>query len=697
MTTLKDYMQYKRRIIGAAVLGLVVIIIGTHFFALEEKNALYIDSTNIVTEERSITADKYSPLNDQLTLVHTETVLDNAIQIYAASEAYSQCEVENAEVWERLEVVKSAINDELNVIADNHLLRDAVFLLQSEGHFKTFEALFNLKRLQLAIEKQHFQRPPNRLTQEEIDLFTSAANLLRDVSDAATDYDIEQTIQATRIFRQNSSKRGFLFRRGKNKQLWTPDVLIGHTLATAPLSFVDSIAAQYPTSHLLFTQAVRSGASNEVLKKLLSSFDFTNTPIYTKHNNLQTALQAAIEIESLSAMRLILSQPNLQHTDFIFNPLNMIVFDTINRKVGEFTDTQKAMMALLVEHGFRVDIVSIPFTKKRMLAGYAAILERPIVDQLKALSIPPRHIEKLRIHPDSTLPLHLQDQLKHDAFQSQVLKNEYNERAKTCGELKQALQSLVPPLTRIDDIFSYVSAENSFVDNVHMLKQQSLTLVDAYYAKMERESADTQRVDAIAASTSSLQDIPFTVSAQINELTPFERHHLTEVYCEKFGKRFMEDIFDIVQYMSFSLFSFEACLAGTPDDYTETELNFYLHENTYPGIIYSKLERYTFDKVLEALADPAFQRPKDLQGYPHGRDALMLALDLKLAAHSVDKKDYKAVITDLIAKTSLKDEHFKRLHRLKVAHFLFFEEIASFHPQIRQAVEFPLATYRTHN
>ena len=497
-------MQYKRRIFGTALLGLVVIIISTHFFPLEEQNALNSNPTDIDTSEPKEAMEESTPTNIQLTPVQTATTLENTAQIYAASEAYSLCEAENAEVWDRLEVIKNAIDDELRSIDDSRLLRDAVFLLQTQGHFKTYEALSNLYQLQLTKEEKHFQSAPFRPTQAEINQFTSAAYLLRDVFDAVTHLDIEQTIAATRIFRQNNSKRGFLFRRGKNKLFWSPDVIIGHSLATAPLSFVDDIAAQYSVNHLLFTQAVRSGASNEVLEKLLSSFDFNNTPIYTKHNKLQTALQAAIESESLDAIRLILSQPNLQHTEFFFNPLNTIVFDTLNTEEREFTDTQKAMMALLIEHGFSVDIVSTPYTKNRMLAGYVAILERPIVDQLKALSIPPRHIGKLRIDPDSALSLHQQDKLKRNAFQSQVLKDEYNERAKTCGELKQTLQSLVAPLTRIDDASTYVSAENSFVENVQLLKQQSLTLVDAYYAMLEREPGDTHRVDAIAASTISL-------------------------------------------------------------------------------------------------------------------------------------------------------------------------------------------------
>ncbi|MEP1384864.1 MAG: hypothetical protein ABJK64_13855 [Paraglaciecola sp.] len=690
-------MQYKRRFLGTTLLTLIVIIFGMRFFAFEEKSALNSDSTNIDASDQNTTTEEYAPTSAQLTQSHTEIALNNTTQVYLASEAYSICEVENAEARTQLEAVKNAINTELMNIKDNNILRDAVFLLQGEGYFKTYDALLNLYRLTLKNEKQHFQRAPFRPSQEEVDQFTNASYLLREVVDAAMHHDITQTIKTANSYSQNDSNIGYVFRGKGEDSLLSPDTIVGHIVATAPLDFVDGIGAQYPVSPLLFTQAVRSGASNEVLEKLLSSFDFNNPPIYTKHNNLQTALQASIEIESLDAMRLILSQPNLQYTEFFFNPLNTIVADTLNTDEGEFTDAQKAMMALLVEHDFHVDIVSNPFNKKPMLAGYAAILERPIVDQLEALLIPPRHIKKLRIHPDSALPLHIQDQLKRDAFQSKILKDEYNERAKTCKKLKQTLQSLVAPLTKIDNVFAYVSVENSFVENVQLLKQQSLTLVDAYYAKMDRQPADTQRVDAIAASTISLEDIPAAVRAQINELPPFDRHHLTEVYCEKFGKGFMESIFDTVQYMSFDRFSFEACLAGTPEDYIETERNFYLQENTYPGIIYSKIKRNSFDKALEALADPAFQRLKDLQGYPQGRDALMLVLDLKLATYSADKKDYKTLIIGLIEKIKLQEEHFKRFHRLKVEHFLFFEEIASFHPNIRQAVEYPLAMYREPN
>ncbi|MEP0354338.1 hypothetical protein [Paraglaciecola sp.] len=690
-------MQYKRRFLGTTLLTLTVIIFGMRFFALEEKSALNRDSTNIDTSDQNATTKKYASTNDQLTPAHTEVALNNTTQIYSASEAYSICEVENAEVWTQLEAVKNAINTELMSIKDNNILRDAVFLLQGEGYFKIHNALLNLYRFTLKNEKQHFQRATFRPSQEEVDQFTDASYLLRGVFDAAMHHDITQTIKAANSYSQKDTNIGYVFRSRGEESLWSPDIIVGHIVATAPLDFVDGIVARYPVSPLLFTQAVRSGASNEVLEKLLSSFDFNNSPVYTKHNNLQTALQASIEIESLDAMRLILSQPNLQYTEFFFNPLNTIVADTLNTEEGEFTDAQKAMMALLVEHDFHVDIVSTPFNKKPMLAGYVAIFERPIVDQLEALLIPPRHIKKLRIHPDSALSLHIQDQLKRDAFQSKILKDEHNERAKTCKELKQTLQSLVPALTKIDNVFAYVSVENSFVENVQLLKQKSLTLVDAYYAKMDHKVADTQRVDAIAASTISLEDIPSATRAQIDELPLFERHHLTEVYCVKFGKGFMDSIFDTVQYMSFNWFNVEACLAGTPDDYTETEHIFYLRENTYPGIIYSKIERNAFDKAIEALADPAFQRSKDLQGYPHGRDALMLILDLKLAAYSADKKDYKTLIIALISKIKLQEEHFKRLHRLKVEHFWFFEEIASFHPNIRQAVEYPLAMYREHN
>ena len=690
-------MQYKKNVFGILIFGLVVIVMDMYFLPLSENSALNQSPQNT---DKSVPNDipiDYNNVSEESRPLHLRGKLNNAVQIYAASEAHSQCDVENVATWERLEVLKNAIMTELRGINESRLIRDAVFLLQGEGYFKTYEALFTLQQLQLENEAKYFQIAPLRPTQEDLEEFRRAAHFLGEVQEAATRQDIELTIQTTINFRRNNIKRGFVFRRGRNNLFWTPDVIIGHNLATAQMDFVDDIAARYPVNHTLFTQAVRSEASVETLEKLLSSFDFSNTPIYTKHNKLQTALQSAIEIKSLDAMRLILSQPDINHTDFFHNPLNTIIFDTLRTGNSEFTDTQKEMMALLVEHGFSVDIVTGPIDKSLMLAGYTAMLEQPILDQLKALSIPPRRIAKFRILPDSALPLDLQDQLKRDVFQSQVLINELNEKAEICRELKLALRSLVTPLIRIDDIFSFVSTDNSFAENIELLKQQSLTLVDAYYSRMARESEDTQRVDLIVASTHSLQDIPLTVREQIDALTPFERHHLNEVYCEKFGKRSMEDIFAIVQYMNPSLLSFESCLVGSRDYYTETKLAFYLHENTYPGLIYRKLASYSIDDALDALTNPAFQRPKDLDGHPHGRDALMLALDLKLATNSFNKNDYKALISALISKTQLKGEHFKRLHRLKVEHFLFFEELASFHPQFRQATDYPLAIYRTPN
>lgn len=692
---IKDYIQYKRSTFAMVLLALVLVSFSMHFLMCEEEEARNNNVTSADMSGSSIKTERYKPINDQLLPIRSANALENATQIYSTSESYSQCEIENTEVWDKLQRVKNAIDSELLTLDNSRLLSDAVFLLKNEGYFNTYDALLNLYRLQLANQEQHFQRRPLQPSQEETDEIRSAAYLLQDVADATAQQNIEKTIQAAYAFRQNNDEHGYALRRGRNKFLLTPDVVIGHSLATASLAFVDDIAAQYPVSHLLFTQAVRSGASNEVLEKLLASFDFSNKPIYTKHNTLQTALQAAIEAESLNAIRLILSHPNLQHTEFFFNPLNTIIFTTLSTKQETFTDDQKAMMTLLAEHGFCVEIVSSPHAKQPMLAGYIAMLERPIVDQLKGLSILPQHIDTLPIHPDSALPLHLRNQLKRDAFQSQVLIDEFNEKAKTCREKKKALQSLVPPLISIDDVFVYINADKSFNENVQILKQQSLTLVDAYYKKMSSQSSDTRSADAIAASTDSLKEVPFSVHAKINELTPFERHHLTEVYCQKFGKHSIDDIFDTVQSMNFSLFSTEACLAGTPDDYAETERYFYHHENTYPGIIYNKLAHYAVVQAIEALSDPAFQRPKDYNGYPDGRDALMLALDIKLATHNADKKDYKTLISGLIEKTELIDEHFKRLHRLKVEHFLFFEQLASIHPQIRQAVAYPLAKYKT--
>lgn len=688
-------MQYRRNVFATALLGLSVIFIGVYFFGSEEKSELYSRSTNIDAIESNIATKHRAAIDDESTPVPTKTVLNNATEIYSASEDYSQCEAEQTEVWDRLNAMNKAINAELSGIDDNRLLRDAVFLLQGEGYFKTNTALFSLNRLQLEIEEQHFQLEPFQPTQEEIDKFRSANYLMEDIYEASARHDIEKTIHATRIFNQNNRKRGYALRRGKDKILWAPDVIVGHNLSTAPLSFVDDVVAQYPVSHLLFTQAVRSGASNEVLKKLLFSFDFKNRPVYTKHNNLQTALQAAIEVESLDAMRLILSQPDLQNTEFLFNPLNTIIFKALNTEEKSFTNNQKAMMDLLVEHGFRVDIYSSSYNRDLMLAGYIASIEPPIIKQLKALSISPRYIENLHIPSDSELPLHIQDQLRRYALQSQLLSDEYTAKAEACDELKQTLHSLIPPLIKIEDIADYINVENSFTENVQLLKQQSLTLVDAYYAKMIREPADIKAAQQIAVSTSSLVDISSEVSGHIDELSPVERHHLTEIYCQKFGKHAMEDIFDAVRYMNFTLLSYEGCVAGTPDDYTEIQTEFYLHDNTYPGIIYSELEPYFFEKALDTMTNPAFQRSKDLQGYPHGRDALMLILDLKLAASQFDSKDYKTLIIELIAKTDLKDEHFKRLHRLKVDNFLFFEEVASLHPQIREAVKYPLAIYRT--
>lgn len=190
-------------------------------------------------------------------------------------------------------------------------------------------------------EAKYFQIAPLRPTQEDLEEFRRAAHFLGEVQEAATRQDIELTIQTTINFRRNNIKRGFVFRRGRNNLFWTPDVIIGHNLATAQMDFVDDIAARYPVNHTLFTQAVRSEASVETLEKLLSSFDFSNTPIYTKHNKLQTALQSAIEIKSLDAMRLILSQPDINHTDFFHNPLNTIIFDTLRTGNSEYTILKK--------------------------------------------------------------------------------------------------------------------------------------------------------------------------------------------------------------------------------------------------------------------------------------------------------------------------------------------------------------------
>ena len=56
------------------------------------------------------------------------------------------------------------------------------------------------------------------------------------------------------------------------------------------------------------------------------------------------------------------------------------MFDILKTEGQQFTDAQKAMMALLVERGFRVNVVLGASSKSRIIVGYAAMLERPIVD-----------------------------------------------------------------------------------------------------------------------------------------------------------------------------------------------------------------------------------------------------------------------------------------------------------------------------
>jgi hypothetical protein len=301
------------------------------------------------------------------------TIYGNIALVYVRSEKADRCRAEQNEVWQGLERIKTAIGEQLSITETREQLQDAIFLLHATGYFKKYEAISQLYHLQLRRESEKFVRINQALSETEIVQYSESMHMLGNIFSAAQQLDITALKAAIDFYRSREDKDGYVIRNRAGKSLWSPDTIIGHTLASAPTSFADEVVAQYPISHMLLTQAVRSGASINVLEKLLARMDFENLPVYTKHHKLQTALQAAIEIESTKVLSLLLAQPNLGNTEFAFNPINTIIFNTLNTAEQSLTEKQRAMLMLLRERDFELSIVRT-LGRHTTIAGYIAEL-----------------------------------------------------------------------------------------------------------------------------------------------------------------------------------------------------------------------------------------------------------------------------------------------------------------------------------
>lgn len=250
-------------------------------------------------------------------------------------------------------------------------------------------------------------------------------------------------------------------------------------------------------------------------------------------------------------------------------------------------------------------------------------------------------------------------------------------------------------MEEIGDIQVYLTKDHNHSKNFERLKEISLTLVDSYYDHTEKLELPHNVIDNILHQTTNLNSVPDQVINSIVKLSLYERHQLANALCEKFGNRNASEILDITQFISFFWLTIKDCLAPTLEDYQTFEDSYYLHIDTFPGIVYRKIKFHQINQAIEALNDPRYQRAKDLNGYPGSRDALMLALDRKIAATQFDKNDYLTLLSELVARTKLSKGHLTRLHRLKITHSLFFEELAFRHPKIKTAVGYEPEIFRT--
>lgn len=668
-------------LIGA---GLALHYLGV-FNSLEPTSPQVNLATNLTSKEQASEKTPASTVKQASIITKIDYSASELASMYEASRLHNTCQQEITNKDNRQKVIRQRFDTALTKINDEKQWALAVMHMHELGVINAQEALSQINLYQLRSTRKNYEHHNRGLAPTAVQ--KAMMKNVEEISLALSNGDLGLLSQSTSRFKKQFDKRGLLTRVRKEEMLLSVDTMVGHAIASKMSTNIDAILEIVPASHEMLNQAIRSGADTAIVSRLLASMDFTNAPVYTIERERQTPIQTAIQFNNIDVLQLLLEQNKKRNLQFTFSPVNTIVMQVLKSKNElAFSSEQIEILTLLGNFDHSAHLWLNDELKKPELLGYPlAIIPDELRQKMKALSIKAQVFPKLKSTAPNDLDAETRAYFDDTAQRLQQSKSEYADKKRICEPVELAWKKQLPGLNVVVDIKPFLKPGLSFEAQVTYLARTSPTLVDFYYEQSLKSHADTAYIEDAVDKISDIRDDYPELAKAISsiEMDLFQRQFLVEKLCEEFDIEGVYASFPLARFIDYNNTTVGSCLFELADFYGELKREFFVHLDTFPSEIVHELNNYSVEQALNILNELSSSDSKYTAGFPKGRDALMLALDMK-NSHGY-QHDYRALLAGLLSRTELTTAHLRRLHRLKVVDILLFEDLASQFPSIKEA------------
>ncbi|MBF7073918.1 hypothetical protein ISG33_10950 [Glaciecola sp. MH2013] len=681
---------------------IMVVLISVLLVALIYQGEEYLSGFNSSQSAQAIKSEQQNKKEERPTLepliknnpIKDEYTASELRLMYRASRLYRSCDIDLTELKSKSKLLRQRYNNELARVRDKEQWALAMMHMHSLGLVSAQDAVTQIERNEAKQFKTDYEY--HRIGTEPSALQNEMMKKIQELSVALQNNELAALPRIIDEFSALSGKRGLSTRLRKELVLLSPDIIIGNTLANASGSQADALLGRVEVTHQMLTQVIRSGGNARLVASLLSRMDFENEPVFNKDGKRETALQAAIDNNSIDVVRLLLAQEGLRYTQFTFSPVNTLLMKVLlSVDDEELNSSQVEMMSLLRDYEHGAQYYQNEELDQIELMGYPLVgVTKALREQIQSLDLKAQIFLKLSSATPKKLDPDLRMLFERNAAELQQVLAEESKKQRECGPLKEAWAQQLPGMNFVKDLTPYLKDGLGFRAQVDNLASVSPTLVDLYYEQSLRSDADTRKIDDLVENIGDIRDDFKALADSLAEIDMdlSQRQYLVNKLCEEYDVDGVYASFSLARYINFNNTDPTTCLFGQAGYFTSIKSDFFAHPDTFPSELAQELHNFSITSANYILS----QGKKGLlkfHGYPKGRDALMLALDFKNSSSLSTLYDYDALLEGLLERTRLNSQHLQRLHRLKVIDILLFERLAAKFPEIEDASAQPFNSY----
>ena len=683
---------------------IVIAIVLTAWFAYQ-LSALYMDADELDFDTASgdnstiSSSDATNESVNQPSATIASALIERADyskaelrDMYRISRLHNQCQSELFEDKRAVTIGRQRFDKELAKIKDTKQWGLAVLHLHSQGLLNAQDTIFKIERKEEAEFKTKFEyhNGYNEPTKKQRAIMEGVKNL----SLVLRSEEYGQLPTAIQKLKSISSKKGLSTRVRGERTLLSADTIIGNALTVLGTGDVNRLLSNVKVTEPMLVQTIRSGADAALVSVLLSRMDFRNEAVYTDEGKRETAVQVAVNTNNLEVLRLLLKQDNLRYMQFKFSPVNTLIMQVFQptSDAKKLNDKQVEMLTLLKNFDYSAELFRNEDTQAMQLMGYpGSVLTPELRAQLKSLDIVPRVFSKLSSAKPEALEPETQRMFNAMTADLRQEQNKLNNKRAECAPLKAAWKEKVPQVNWVTDITPYLAPGLSFEEQVDHLALISPTLVDIFYRESLTSGSNTRRLANLVDDIGDIRDDYHQLAAglAILELDLHQRQFLVKELCKEFEEEGIYASFSLARFIDYNDTDSSSCLFQQSNYFTSIKSDFFAHPDTFPSELVHEINNTAIAEAIDILTRTKASESLKLNGFPKGRDALMVALDLKNLDGIQNLFDYGKLIERLLERTTLNKHHLQRLHRLKVADAILFERLAASFPEIEQASEQP--------